>query len=198
MELISEDYRKQQHHLHFESASAKGKGKPYGHAGKDYGKTMSRIIDDFGINTVLDYGAGRRMSLTETLEPRRKIQYQAYDPAVPGMDELPTPSEMVICIDVLEHIEPEFLMNVLDHLEDLTQILIFASIHTRDAGRILPDGRNAHLIQKPMEWWVPKFQERFDLQSVSRRGSNGFEIFATSKDVTEDDFEQRVLDNSSG
>jgi hypothetical protein len=27
----------------------------------------------------------------------------------------------------------------------------------------LSDGRNAHLIQQPPDWWLPKFMSRFEL-----------------------------------
>ena len=82
---------------------------------------------------------------------------------------------MVVCIYVLEHIEPECLEDVLDHLESLTEQVLFATVHTGPAGKILPDGRNAHLIQKPSEWWLPKFMERWHLQGYHAR-TNGFEV----------------------
>jgi len=31
------------------------------------------------------------------------------------------------------------------------------------AGKVLSDGRNAHLIQKPLSWWLPKLCERFEI-----------------------------------
>jgi hypothetical protein len=31
------------------------------------------------------------------------------------------------------------------------------------AGKTLPDGRNAHLIQKPSSWWLPKLSAHFDV-----------------------------------
>ena len=168
--LISEDYRKEQERLH-------GTG-IYGVIGRQYGAMVSSIIDQMEINTVLDYGCGSRRSLTETLKPKRKIQYQGYDPGVPEYAEPPVPAEMVVCCDVLEHIEPEYLNSVLDHLEDLTQIILFATVHTGPAGKTLSDGRNAHLIQQPMEWWLPKFQDRFAIQTVQKTGKKGFYVIA--------------------
>lgn len=133
------------------------------------------MIDLMEVDHLLDYGAGHNLSLLDNLKPERKFTYQAYDPGVPEYAGDPTPSELVVCIDVLEHIEPECLDDVLDHLESLTQRILFATVHTGPAGKILPDGRNAHLIQKPVEWWLPKFTERFELIGLSSRG-NGFEV----------------------
>ncbi|MGB5630948.1 MAG: hypothetical protein WBM57_16390 [Woeseiaceae bacterium] len=111
----------------------------------------------------------------ETFKPTRECKVQCYDPGVPEYSDPPSPAEMVVCIDVLEHIEPEMLDNVLDHLEELTEKFLFATVHTGPAGKILPDGRNAHLIQKPPTWWLPKFMDRFELQGYKRR-HNGFEV----------------------
>jgi hypothetical protein len=81
---------------------------------------------------------------------------------------------MVACIDVLEHIEPECLDNVLDHIASLTEAVAFLSIHTGPALKKLPDGRNAHLIQEPAEWWLPKLMSRWDMQTIQRTSDKGF------------------------
>lgn len=116
------------------------------------------------------------MSLRETLKPERECKYIAYDPGVPDLADSPPPAQMVVCIDVLEHIEPSCIDDVLDHLEDVTKEILFATIHTAPAGKVLPDGRNAHLIQKPSEWWLPKIQDRFILKGFNQRSSTGFEV----------------------
>ena len=173
--LISEEYRKQQEKLH--------ENPHYGVMGQHYGKLVSEIINKVGIRHLLDYGCGHNRSLTWTLKPKEEITYQAYDPGVPEYSDDPTPAEMVVCCDVLEHIEPDYLENVLDHLEQLTEVILFATVHTGPAAKTLPDGRNAHLIQKPMEWWLPKFQDRWDIQTVQKTGRGGFYVIANNKDL---------------
>ena len=42
------------------------------------------------------------------------------------------------------------------------------TVHTGPAVKVLPDGRNAHLIQQPPAWWLPKFLERFELANFNR------------------------------
>lgn len=85
---------------------------------------------------------------------------------------------MVACIDVLEHVEPAHLSDVLDHLEELTELILFASIATGPAAKKLSDGRNAHLIQQPMEFWLPKLWERFDIQTVQVSQPGQFFVIA--------------------
>jgi hypothetical protein len=171
--LISTGYAAQQQHLHETTE--------YGTAGKHYGPLVSQIIEKLEISHLLDYGCGSRMSLTKTLKVKHKLTYQGYDPGVPEMAGKPIPAQMVACIDVLEHIEPEFLDNVLDHLAELTEVIVFLTIHTGPAMKVLTDGRNAHLTQQPMEWWLPKIWSRWDIQTVQVAHENGFYVIGYSK-----------------
>lgn len=144
---------------------------------------VAGIIDKLQISHVLDYGCGSRQSLRKTLKPKKAFTYQAYDPGWPEYSGDPIPAEMVVCCDVLEHIEPEYIDGVFDHLEELTQVLLFATVHTGPAGKHLSDGRNAHLIQQPMEWWLPKFTERFSIQTAQSTGPQGFFVIAQNANL---------------
>jgi hypothetical protein len=158
--LISEAYRLEQERLH-----SMGN---YGVMGEQYAPMVNKIIEGMGVFHLLDYGCGSRLSLGKALKSGRKLTYQAYDPGVPAYSAQPVPAEMVACIDVLEHIEPECLLAVLDDLKRLTLGVLFATIATGPAAKTLSDGRNAHLIQQPIEWWFPQLIERWDLQSLVR------------------------------
>jgi hypothetical protein len=176
--LISEGYAKQQAALH-----ATGE---YGTAGGLYAPIVGRIIEKLEVSHLLDYGCGSRMSLLRGLKKLPELPlktYQAYDPGA-GDEKLataPVPAEMVACIDVLEHIEPDCLDKVLDHLKALTECIAFLTIHTGPAVKKLADGRNAHLTQQPMEWWLPKLWSRFDLQTVQVAHDDGFYVIAYAK-----------------
>jgi hypothetical protein len=61
---------------------------------------------------------------------------------------------MVACIDVLEHIEPKLLENVLDDLQRVTREIGFFTVSTVLAEKTLADGRNAHLIVEGPEFLV--------------------------------------------
>lgn len=166
--LISDEYRAQQKHLHETTE--------YGTMAQHYGPLISQIVEKLEITHLLDYGCGRRMGLLKTLKVKHKLTYQGYDPGagVPELASDPVPAQLVCCIDVLEHIEPDCLDNVLDHLAALTEVTIFLSIHTGPAMKTLPDGRNAHLTQQPIEWWLPKLWQRWDLQTMQKVGDHSY------------------------
>jgi hypothetical protein len=87
-------------------------------------------------------------------------------------------------VDVLEHIEPDCLDDVLDDLKRVTKGIGFFTVACGPAAKVLPDGRNAHLIQEPPEWWLPKLLERFDLYTFQRM-PGGFAVSVVSKDMPE-------------
>ena len=89
-----------------------------------------------------------------------------YDPAIPGKDAVPRPADLVICTDVLEHVEPAMLDNT---LRDLSRCVLKAGyfvIHTGAAKKTLPDGRNTHLIQEGEAWWREKLAKYFDVNKI--------------------------------
>lgn len=150
-----------------------------------YAPLVSQIIERMEVSHILDYGCGSNVNLAKELKVKKRLTYQAYDPAVPRFAKDPLPAQMVACIDVLEHIEPELLDNVLDDLKRLTEGILFATVHTGPAVKVLSDGRNAHLTQQPATWWLPKFWERFDLQSFQMTHEQGFYIVGYAKSQIE-------------
>ena len=100
-----------------------------------------------------------------------------YDPAVVGKDSLPAPVEYVACIDVLEHVEPELLDNVLSHISQLMQVGGFMHPCLVEAGLILKDGRNAHLIVEDADWWLDKLSKFFTLEKVLYRTDKHLAVY---------------------
>ncbi len=93
------------------------------------------------------------------------------------------PADLVCCIDVLEHIEPLYLDAVLADLRRITVNVGMFTIHTGPAMKTLTDGRNAHLIQKPSSWWLPKLCERFEITHLRDIGV-GFWVLAEGRKDT--------------
>lgn len=157
--MISDGYRKEQQLLHINP--------DYGVASKVYAPLVSQMIARLGVSELLDYGAGKGR-LMEALKVPHKLTVQCYDPAIPEWSEPAVPMQMCACIDVLEHVEPEHLDSVLDDLKRVTGVVGFFSVHTEPAEKTLSDGRNAHLIQQPPEWWWEKISARFEVQTFQR------------------------------
>lgn len=121
------------------------------------------------MSELLDYGAGKgRLAAALQAQVRRPLKIHHYDPAIPQWSAVAAPCGFVACIDVLEHIEPDLLDNVLDDLQRVTLGAGVFTIHTGAAMKVLPDGRNAHLIQQPPAWWLPKLLQRFELITYNR------------------------------
>lgn len=159
--LISEEYREMQRELH--------ENPDYGVASVGYAPLVAEVLKMVGATELLDYGAGKgRLGLTLRQHIQRPLKIHHYDPAVPEWSAPPEPCEFVACIDVLEHIEPHLLDNVLDDLQRVTLVAGVFTVHTQPAVKVLPDGRNAHLIQQPPRWWLSKFTDRFELVTFNR------------------------------
>lgn len=158
--LISEEYRKLNGELH-------ERGVGYGTSGHKWAEEIRGFANATQARTILDYGAGS-MTLAKAIKDRTVI---SYDPAVPGIDTPPHPADLVVCGDVLEHIEPDCLEYVLDDLKRLAKRHIFLVVNMRPAKKFLADGRNAHLIQQPTEWWLPKIISRWKLMSFADQGN---------------------------
>jgi hypothetical protein len=146
-----------------------------------YAPIVSQVINRMEVTHLLDYGCGAKCRLASSLKVDHKITYQAYDPAVPRFSKEPLPAQMVACIDVLEHIEPDFLDSVLDDLARLCEGIAFISFDTGPAMKVLSDGRNAHLTQQPVDWWLPKLCQRFDLETMQKAGEHSYFVIGTAK-----------------
>jgi len=171
MNTISADYLAQQKQLHQDVR--------YGTASVGYAPLIVDIVEASGFRSVCDYGAGK-CRLGQALRRKiKKFDYYPFDPAFPEYGPAKT-AEIVACIDVLEHIEPEYLDQVITQLAKLTTHIGFFSIHTAPAKKVLADGRNAHLIQQPASWWMGKLLPHFDVIQLTPV-KRGFWVIVQSK-----------------
>lgn len=174
-ETISEDYLSMQKDLH--------NNPNYGVASLLFGSLVAELISKSGAKSVSDYGAGKRNLYVALESTGTSIDnYYPYDPVFPEYGP-PRVADLVCCIDVLEHIEAAFLDHVLLDLAGITRNLGFFSIHMGPAAKILPDGRNAHLIQKPISWWIPKLSEYFEIIQLQKHSlmGEGFWVVVTPR-----------------
>ncbi len=167
--LITEQYRAMQQEMHLNPE--------YGIASVQYAPLVRQVVDSMRATELLDYGAGkgRLGEALRQMNPMQPLAVRHYEPAMPQWSAPPEPCRLVTCIDVLEHIEPDLLDNVLDDLKRVTAEVGVFTVHTGPAVKVLPDGRNAHLTQQPPAWWLPRFLARFELVTFNRM-PNGFWI----------------------
>jgi hypothetical protein len=131
------------------------------------------------LSSITDFGAGK-CSLENALKTRFgiRVKYHPYDPAFPEYQE-PVPAELICCIEVLEHVEPDHLDAVLTTLQKITLNFGFLTVNTAAAKKFLPDGRNAHLIQEPISWWLSQLSKYFEVQWLSKTSATGFAVLVT-------------------
>lgn len=154
--LVSDEYKKLLQHEHSSSEWGFMAGKMI--------KTLEEFLLKNNATEVLDYGAGSS-SFKKALSLKNVTVYE-YDPGVPEIDKIPEPRDYTICIDVLEHIEPELIDSVLEDLARVTKKKGYFTIAMYPARRILKDGRNAHLILEDTSWWINKLCKYFDITNL--------------------------------
>lgn len=151
--LVSQEYKELLQHEHANTEWGVMAGKMI--------KTLEEFLVTNEAKEVLDYGAGSS-SFKNSLSLKDITVYE-YDPGVPGIDSIPEPKDFTICIDVLEHIEPNLIDNVLEDLARVTKKLGYFTIAMYPAQRKLKDGRNAHLIIEDTSWWMRKLCTYFNI-----------------------------------
>lgn len=116
-------------------------------------------------NSILDYGTGKGKlikHLKKKLPPN--ILVDGYDPAV---DEFSSKSDkqydIVTCLDVLEHVELDSINKVLEDIHQSTKNICYLIIDLQPAMKKLSDGRNAHILIAPSDWWIGKVSNLFPI-----------------------------------
>lgn len=109
-------------------------------------------------SSIIDYGCGKG-KLLESITTKYGITGVGYDPGVKEFMATPKkPADLLVCTDVLEHIEPAKIDNVLAHIDSLFTKSAYLLIDTIPAIKNLADGRNAHLILENQDWWTNKIK----------------------------------------
>jgi hypothetical protein len=153
--LITEDYREQNRKLH-------ASDKTFGVGARKKVGLVIALTEKYGTRDILDYGCGK-----QDLQSALGYEIQNYDPCVSGCDSEPRPAKILVSLDVLEHIEPELLDNVLQHMKSLMLEAGLLIIAPRKSSAILPNGKNAHRIVQTKKWWVEQVERYFSIESVS-------------------------------
>ena len=130
-----------------------------GHSLTTYTSEIEGLIKHSNIKTCIDYGCGKAKAWSfhqlQHLFGLDKVTL--YDPGVQQYSLKPTEqADLVLCIDVLEHVPEECVDEVLIDICSLTKKAVFLNISTRPASKKLVDGTNAHATVKPKHWWQAK------------------------------------------
>jgi len=134
----------------------------WGASFKRHGLLLKPQIRSRNIKTILDFGSGKG------LQYKARDQHHdylwgifptLYDPAVKGIDKLPQGTfDAVINTDVLEHIEESNIDETLKVIYSKATKFVYHGIANWATGRLLEDGRDVHVIQKDINWWINKIK----------------------------------------
>jgi 2-polyprenyl-3-methyl-5-hydroxy-6-metoxy-1,4-benzoquinol methylase len=131
----------------------------YDNSPEKQAQRVRELVRRTGSRTVLDYGSGGGR-LSSALPD---LVVWEHNFASSSRDAEQRPADLVMCLDVLEHIEPDRLDDQLKHILSVTGKFAFFYIATRPADTTLPDGRNAHLIVQPQDWWRTQIERYFEI-----------------------------------
>lgn len=118
---------------------------------------VSELIESNRVTELLDYGCGEGL-LAANLQLSELIPVYNYDPAFDDYAEAPNPTDMVVCLDVLDNVEPASIDAVLADLVRVTKRIGFFSIHTSVDESVADQ---AFRTLKSAEWWLEKLMKLF-------------------------------------
>ena len=155
MKLFSEEYQQE--------LIAKHNKKGWGGAVQGKGGTINTYMELSRAKSVLDYGAGSSAfrKEIEVQFPKYKYTIHEYEPGRVELSNDPPVCDASICFDVMEHIEPEYVDNVIKHIYDKTNYWTFQDICLKASYNYFPSGKNLHLTVKPAEWWIEKLKDHW-------------------------------------
>ena len=125
-----------------------------GHMILKYIPQIKEVIKKYNIETILDYGFGKAEFL-----PKKWNVYK-YDPAIPEFEKKPklgNKFDLVVCIDVLEHIPETDLPKIVKEIFDYSNKYVFCTAAVKEASKTLPNGLNAHATVQNEKWWKELF-----------------------------------------
>lgn len=126
------------------------------------------LAKEIHAQTALDYGCGRGSRLEDCLSG---LRVHSYDPGILEFSERPPSADLVCCLDVLEHVEPDYVDGVIEDIKKLAIKAVYLTVSCQDSGdsKLLPDGSKWHSFVRPVEWWSDRLPEYQNLSVDSKR-----------------------------
>ena len=151
--------------MHREGANSQTPENTYnGYSTMVFADFIKKIIEKNECKTLLDYGSGKgdryfneSVFLNKKYPPLKSfwnIETTLFDPGVPYPKPTNKKFDIVISIDVLEHIPVNDLSWVIKEIFNFSNKIVFFNIACHPANAKLPDGNNAHVSVYPPLWWA--------------------------------------------
>jgi trans-aconitate methyltransferase len=159
--MINQEYQNQIQELH-----SQGK---FNNGAKQF-DIVDPFIKQYNPENLIDFGCGKGALIHTIKQHYPTIDVFGYDPGNPEFSTMPTRTfDAIISTDAIEHIEPEHLASSLNAMSDKMQRCGFFRIACHPAKKLLPDGRNCHLIVQEPTWWREQILEHMSVDIVWER-----------------------------
>ncbi len=156
--MITDEYKKQLQELHRKKKFSNGLVKY---------PDVKNFIELYQPTSLLDYGCSQGNLIKQLKIDFPNIDIDGFDPSVPEFEVIKKQLyDCIISNDVIEHIEPEVLDQTLKQMQELFKNYAWFIIACYPAKKLLPDGRNAHLIVESDEWWLNKIKNIFNKSTI--------------------------------
>jgi len=133
-----------------------------------FAKLIKDIIYKNKITTMLDYGCGKGFFYDNPFEIQGlkinslrdywDVKIDLYDPCYEKNSVIDEKKlyDLVISIDVLEHIPTQDIDWVLENIFSKAKKYVFLNVACYSAFALLPNGENAHINVNDQHWWAEK------------------------------------------
>jgi len=165
-DLASDSYAAQLKELH-----AKNESFGVGNVTAKHYPLLKNLIQKRGYTSVLDYGCGKGNFIQFMQGNLPEVRVDGFDIASEDYPNLPNEKfDLVVCLDVMEHVEFGAISNVLAEIRDRSKKSFVCSVANYPAAKKLSDGRNAHVTQIPFATWFSLLSAFFRVDQFLRTG----------------------------
>lgn len=150
-------------------------GSKWGSTGFRYsGEAIERLVHRYRPSTGLDYGCGKGEVSVNVVD----VDWTNYDPGIPGIDEKPPYGkkfDIVVCTDVMEHVEEQYVDEVIKDLMKYTGTVLFVDIACYLTGKTFGEGpykgQDLHITVMSPDLWIARFEELASLQLLEAKNT---------------------------
>jgi hypothetical protein len=158
--VITDQYKKQLE-LMADKKAFKGKSVFY--------NEIKQFISERGPSSILDFGCAQGNLIELIKKDFSNMLIDGYDPGVAKFSTVPNQQyDCLLSNDVLEHIEPAYLDETLRKIDNYFTKSAWIIIACYPAKKLLPDGRNAHLIVNTPTWWLDKISNTMVKSKITK------------------------------